>query len=119
MSSCTSQNEGQHQIPQELLSNNTKRIITSLLNCLNGIGSHEVDVDYATYRLDWLIFLCTRFGDYFEREETFVEHLLQAQEISSAVNCFLTMVSKLQTLQKCYVSGKNSSSKISKIQLIS
>lgn len=53
---------------------------------MNGIGNHDVDVDYATYRLDWLISLCTRFGDHFEKEETFVEHLLQAQELLSAIN---------------------------------
>lgn len=86
MSSRSSQNEGQHQTPQELLSNNFKEVICDLLNYLNGIGNHDVDVDYATYRLDWLMSLCTRFGDHFEKEETFVEHLLQAQELLSAIN---------------------------------
>ncbi|XP_028395042.1 uncharacterized protein LOC114519163 isoform X2 [Dendronephthya gigantea] len=86
MSSRTLQNEGQHQTPQVLLTNNFKAVICDLLNCLNGVGNHDVDVDYAMYRLEWLISLCTRFGDYFEREETFVEHLLQAQELLSAIN---------------------------------
>ncbi|CAB3979268.1 PREDICTED: uncharacterized protein LOC107355137 isoform X1 [Paramuricea clavata] len=90
MSSRSSQSEGQHQTPQELLCNNFKEVICDLLNYLNGVGNtngnHDVDLDYATYRLDWLISLCTRFGDYFEKEETFLGYLLEAQELLFARN---------------------------------
>ena len=74
------QGKGQHQTPQELLSNNFKGVIRDLLHYLNGNGNHDVDLDYVTYRLDWLISLCTRFGDHLNNEESFLGYLLDAQE---------------------------------------
>ena len=79
----SSQVEGQHQTPQELLTNNFREVIRDILNSLEGLGSN--DVDYARYRLDWLISLSTRFGHHFQREETFVEHLLAAQVLLASV----------------------------------
>lgn len=84
MSSLSAQNEGQHQTPQELLTTNFKEVICDLLNYINRVGI-DVNIDYATYRLDWLISLCTRFGSHLEKEETFVEHLLHAQELLSGI----------------------------------
>lgn len=84
MSSLSAQSEGQHQTPQELLTTNFKEVICDLLNYINRVGI-DVNIDYATYRLDWLISLCTRFGSHLEKEETFVEHLLHAQELLSGI----------------------------------
>ena len=84
MTSHSLQSEGQHQTSLELLTTNFKQVICDLLNYINRVGI-DVDIDYATYHLDWPISLCTRFGGHLEKEETFVGHLLHAQKLFSGM----------------------------------
>ena len=84
MSPLSAQSEGQHQTSQELLTTNFKEVICDLLNYINRVGI-DVNIDYTTSHLDWLIPLCTRFGSDLEKQETFVKHLLHAQELLSGI----------------------------------
>ena len=52
MSSLSLQTESQHQTSLELLTTNFKEVICDLLNYINRVRI-DIDVDYATYLLDW------------------------------------------------------------------
>ena len=61
MSSANFQVEGQDQTPQELLVSNSRQVIQDVLQHIENNETCGNIIDYATYKIDWLISLIVRF----------------------------------------------------------
>ena len=70
--------EGQHQSPIELITQNFKSILRGVLNkleCQNG----DNNIDFARYRVEWLCSVLLRLGG--NLEESLLPHLQEAQQM--------------------------------------
>ena len=79
MSSANFQVEGQNQTPQELLVSNSRQVIQDVLQHIENNETCGSVIDYATYKIDWLISLIVRFASSFNREERLLELLQDAR----------------------------------------
>ena len=79
MSSANFQVEGQHQTPQELLLSNSRQVIQDVLQHIDNNETCGNIIDYAIYKIDWLISLIMRFASSFNREERLLELLQDAR----------------------------------------
>ena len=81
MSSANFQVEGQDQTPEELLVSNSRQVIQDVLQHIENNETCGNIVDYATYKIDWLISLILRFASSFNREERLLELLQEARRL--------------------------------------
>ena len=65
-------NQGQHFSRQDLLVVNAREVIRGALRHLD--SGVCINVDYARYRLEWLIAVITRFGQSFEKKAVSVHY---------------------------------------------
>ncbi len=72
--------EGQHRSPIELVSTNVKAVLMDIISKLEG-QSCSNKIDFAQYKVDWLIRLLLRMGG--NLEESILPYLLQAKKILS------------------------------------
>ena len=79
MSSANFQVEGQYQTPQELLLSNSRQVIQDVLQHIDNNETCGNIIDYAIYKIDWLISLIVRFASSFNREERLLELLQDAR----------------------------------------
>ena len=97
--------EGQHRCSTELICTNLKGILNDIIGKLEGQDCRNI-IDYAQYKLDWLIGLLLRIGG--SLEESILPYLLQANQLllTNDMNnspTFLTTGLKLLILQACCV----------------
>ena len=81
MSLASFQVEGQDQTPQELLVSNSRQVIQDVLQHIENNETCGNIIDYANYKIDWLISLIVRFGSSFNREERLLELLQGARHL--------------------------------------
>ena len=73
--------EGQHCTPNELVYINVKRILSNIISKLESQDCSN-KVDFAHYKVDWLIALLLRLGGLIEN--SLLPFLLQAQQMLTA-----------------------------------
>lgn len=73
--------EGQHRTPNELVYINVKRILSNIISKLESQDCSN-KVDFAHYKVDWLIALLLRLGG--PIENSLLPFLLQAQQMLTA-----------------------------------
>ena len=81
MSSANFQVEGQYQTPQELLLSNCRQVIQDVLQHTENNETCGNIIDYATYKIDWLISLIVHFASSFNREERLLELLQDVRHL--------------------------------------
>ena len=70
--------EGQHRSSTELICTNLKGILNDIIGKLEGQDCRNI-IDYAQYKVDWLIGLLLRIGG--SLEESILPYLLQANQL--------------------------------------
>lgn len=75
--------DGQHRSPNELIAVNVKAILSNIISKLEGETCCN-KIDFAIYKVDWLIGLMLRIGG--ELENSILPHLLQAKNALAQSN---------------------------------